>query len=220
MRETGTSPSAPSVSQSFAQPSHATSSSATAVSSSHNLSPATLRIPTAPSFHVTPVSSGTTAPPGISSSAPLPSNLTVPPPAMDSSSSALLRPIMPGAPFPSNPAIQHQVYSPYPSVPPLGAPSPGPWLPPPHLSGFPRLSVLPYPATFSGHFPLPPRGMSLPSVPLPDAQPPGVTPLGTHGGFPRISAASGPQLTTRTGMQQESPPAMGMLEIHPRNLIY
>ncbi|XP_058183452.1 pre-mRNA-processing protein 40C isoform X1 [Rhododendron vialii] len=211
MLETGTFPSAPSVSQSFAQPSHATSSSTTAVSSSHNLSPATLRIPTAPSFHVPPGTSGTpgtTAPPGISSSAPLPSNLTVPPPAMDSSSSALLRPIIPGTPFPSNPAMQHQAYTPYPSVPSVGAPSHGPWLPPPQLSGFPRLPFLPYPATFSGHFPLPPRGMSLPSVPLPDAQPPGVTSLGTHGGIPRISAASGPQLTAGLGMQQESPPAI------------
>lgn len=211
MLETGLFPSEPSVSQSFSQPSHATPSSAMAVSSSHNLSPATLRIPTAPSFHVPPGISGTSviiAPHGISSSAPLPLNLTAPPPAMDSSSSALLRPIMPGAPFPSNPAMQHQAYTPYPTVPPVGAPSHGPWLPPQQLSGLPRLPFLPYPATFSSHFPLPPRGMSLPSVPLPDAQPPGVTPLGHPGGVPRISAASGPQLTTGSGMQQESLPAI------------
>lgn len=204
---TGTSSFSPSVSESFSQPAH-TTSSATAASSSHNLGPSALRIPTAPSFHVPPGMSGTPAtpgPPGISSSAPLPSNLTVPSAVIDSSSSALLRPIMPAAPVPINPAIQHQAYPAYPSVPPVAAPSHGLWLPPPQLSGLPRAPFLPYPAAFPGHFPLPPRGMSLPSIPLPDAQPPGVTPLGTPGGTPTISMASGPVLTTGSGMQQESP---------------
>ncbi|KAF5939539.1 hypothetical protein HYC85_023798 [Camellia sinensis] len=207
---TGTSSFSPSVSESFSQPAH-TTSSATAASSSHNLGPSTLRIPTAPSFHVPPGMSGTPAtpgPPGISSSAPLPSNLTVPSAVIDSSSSALLRPIMPAAPVPINPAIQHQAYPPYPSVPPVAAPSHGLWLPPPQLSVLPRAPFLPYPAAFPGHFPLPPRGMSLPSIPLPDAQPPGITPLGTPGGTPTISMASGPLLTTGSGMQQESPPGI------------
>ncbi|KAL7180845.1 hypothetical protein ACSBR1_039832 [Camellia fascicularis] len=196
--------------ESFSQPAP-TTSSATAASSSHNLGLSTLRIPTAPSFHVPPGMSGTPAapgPPGISSSAPLPSNLTVPSAVIDSSSSALPRPIMPAAPVPINPAVQHQAYPPYPSVPPVVAPSHGLWLPPPQLSGLPRAPFLPYPAAFPGHFPLPPRGMSLPSIPLPDAQPPGVTPLGTPGGTPTISMASGPLLTTGSGMQQESPPGI------------
>ncbi|KAL7001545.1 hypothetical protein U1Q18_002698 [Sarracenia purpurea var. burkii] len=210
-QETGIFSSAPSVPSSFSQPAHTTSSSAMAVSSSHNLSIPTLRMPTAPSFHLPPGMSGTPAtpaPPGISSSAPLPLNLTIPSAVLDSSSSAFIRPIMQATAVPLNRAIQHQAYPPYPSVPPVAASSHGQWLPPPQLSGLPRPPFIPYPTTFSGPFPLPPRGITLPSIPLPDAQPPGVTPLGNAGGIPGISMAFGPQLSISSGMQQETPPGI------------
>ncbi|KAI7991965.1 Sucrose nonfermenting 4-like protein [Camellia lanceoleosa] len=57
---TRTSSFSPSVSESFSQPAH-TTSSATAATSSHNLGPSALRIPTAPSFHLPPGMSGTPA---------------------------------------------------------------------------------------------------------------------------------------------------------------
>ncbi|XP_057478904.1 pre-mRNA-processing protein 40C isoform X1 [Actinidia eriantha] len=158
-----------------------------------------------PGMSGTPMTPG---PPGISSSAPFSSNLTVTSGAIDSSSAALVRPTMPAAPGPLNPAVQLQAYPPYPSVPPIAAPSHGLWLPPPQLSGLPRPPFLPYPATFPGPFPLPTRGLSLPSVPLPDAQPPGVTPLGMPIGTSMITATSGSPLTTGSWMQQETPPGI------------
>ncbi|XP_052204775.1 pre-mRNA-processing protein 40C isoform X6 [Diospyros lotus] len=207
VQETNTLSSAPSVSL----PAHNTSSSATAVPSSPNLGPSTLRIPSAPLFQTPPGMHGTPATPGPSGtsySAPVPLNLIVPSAPVDSSSSTQLRPIMPAASAPTNPVVQTQAYAPYPSVPPMAVPPHGLWLPPPQLSGLPRPPFLPYPATFPAPFPMPPRGISLPSIPLPDPQPPGVTPLGTTGGSPLPSAASGPQMTTslEMPMQQETPP--------------
>ncbi|GFZ15704.1 hypothetical protein Acr_25g0001130 [Actinidia rufa] len=204
---------APFVSRSFSQPAHTAPSPATVSSSSNNVGLGTLRIPTTPIpiVHMPPGMSGTPmtpGPPGISSSAPFSLNLTVTSGAIDSSSAALVRPTMPAAPGPLNPAVQLQAYPPYPSVPPIAAPSHGLWLPPPQLSGLPRPPFLPYPATFPGPFPLPTRGLSLPSVPLPDAQPPGVTPLGMPIGTSMITVTSGSPLTTGSWMQQETPPGI------------
>ncbi|KAA8532296.1 hypothetical protein F0562_032329 [Nyssa sinensis] len=209
VKETVSVSSAPSVSQSVSLPAHA-AISATTVSSTPNLGPVTLWMPTPPSFHLPPGISGTPVtpgPPGIAPSAPLPSNVTVPSATMDSSSSALLRPNIPTTPVPSNPAVQQQGYPPYPSVPPMAAHQ-GLWLQPPQISGLPRPPFLSYPAAFSGPFPLPAHGMPLPSVPLPDSQPPGVTPLGTPGGTPSSSASSGNQLAVSSGMQPELPPGV------------
>ncbi|XAR53216.1 hypothetical protein NMG60_11021678 [Bertholletia excelsa] len=207
-KESGSLSAAPSVVQSYSQPAQATSSSATNLASSSNLGVASLQIPTDSSLHAPAGISGSPAtpgPPGISSSAAAPSSVTVPSAAVDFSS-VLPRPIIPGAPVSTNPVVQHQMYSPYASGPPLTASPHGLWLPPPQMSGLPRPPFAPYPAAFAGSFSLPPRGMSLPSIPLPDAQPPGVTPLGTAGGTPISSVASGPHLINGSGLQQDMPP--------------
>ncbi|KAI5402846.1 hypothetical protein KIW84_050443 [Lathyrus oleraceus] len=53
--------------------------------------------------------------------------------------------------------------------------------------GLPRPPFHQYPAAFPGPFPFPARGVTLPTVPVPDSQPPGVTPVGPVG----ISTFSG-----------------------------
>ncbi|XP_059649866.1 pre-mRNA-processing protein 40C isoform X2 [Cornus florida] len=203
-QESGSMSSTPSVSQSVSQPAYGASSSATAISSTPNLGPPTLWAPTT-SFYVPPGISGapvTPGPPGIASSAPSSSNVTAPSTATDSSS-ALPRHIIPTTTVLSNPDVQHQAYPPYPSVPPVAAPSQGLWLQPPQISSLPRPPFVPYPAAFSAPFALPGRGMLLPSVPLPDSRPPGVTPLGS----PASYAVSGNQ-SESSGMQRELPPGI------------
>lgn len=155
--------------------------------------------------HVTP------GPPGLSPSVPVSSNVTVPSPFVNSSS-ALLRPIGPTAPVPSNPAIQQQTYPSYPSVPPMLTTPQGLWLQPQQMSGLPRPPLLPHPAALPGPFPLSTHGMQLPYVPLPDSQPPGVTPVGIPGGSSIFSAASGKQSAISSVMEPELPPGIGMLK--------
>ncbi|CAK9143919.1 unnamed protein product [Ilex paraguariensis] len=182
--------SAPSTSQSVSQTAHASSSSATTVSTR----PETIWMPNASSFQVPPGMSGTPVmpgPPGIAPpSIPFPSNVTFPSALMDSSSSAVVRPIMPTASVSSNSAVQQQAYPPYPSVPPLAAPPQGLWLQPSLIGGLQRPAYLPYPASFPGPFLSAAHGTPLPSVALPDSQPPGVNSVGPPGGTPTSSAAS------------------------------
>lgn len=121
----------------------------------------------------------------ISQSVPLPGHTSSSSTTMNISSTPSSVPATPwiiNAPsfpvIPSNPTVQHQIYHhPYPSLPAMGATPPqGLWMQPP-----PRPPLLPYPqpAAFSASFPSAVRHMPLPSVPLPDPQPPGVTPVVT-----------------------------------------
>ncbi|XP_025980333.1 pre-mRNA-processing protein 40C isoform X3 [Glycine max] len=89
-----------------------------------------------------------------------------------------------------------------PSIPALAAPPQGLWLQPPQMSGVLRPPYLQYPAPFPGPFPFPARGVALPAVPIPDSQPPGVTPVGAAGGTPTPSASSY-QLRGTTALQTE-----------------
>ncbi|KAJ9709550.1 hypothetical protein PVL29_001162 [Vitis rotundifolia] len=205
-QEAGSMSSASHVSQSVPFPS---SSSTMSVSSSPKMGPTTLWMASNPSFPVPsgmPVTPGTPGPPGIAPSTPLSSNLAVPSASMDFSSSMVSRAIFPAAPVLSNPAIQQQIYPSYSSLPATNASSQGPWLQPPQMGGLPRPPFVPYPAVYPSPFPLPARGLPLPSVPLPDSQPPGVTPVGTAGGTPISSAVSGHHLANTSGMQSELPP--------------
>ncbi|GAB4850661.1 hypothetical protein Ancab_029972 [Ancistrocladus abbreviatus] len=151
------------------------------------LTPNASSIPLPPAV---PAAAKTPGPPGIAA-APVQTSYSplVPSVAMDSSSSSVPRPVVPAAPVPSNPAAQQQVYPLYTSIPPTGASPQAPWLQPPQIGGLPRPVFLPYPPIYPGPFPLPVHGMTLPSVPLPvpDSQPPGVTPLGNTGGTPPSS---------------------------------
>ncbi|KAI5445056.1 hypothetical protein KIW84_013349 [Lathyrus oleraceus] len=67
--------------------------------------------------------------------------------------------------------------------------------------GLPRPPFHQYPAAFPGPFPFPARGVTLPTVPVPDSQPPGVTPVGPVG----IStlSASGHHFRGTPGLQAE-----------------
>ncbi|XP_050275850.1 pre-mRNA-processing protein 40C isoform X2 [Quercus robur] len=203
-QEAGNLTSAPAISQSFSLPADSSSSSTITVSST--LSQATSWMPSAPSFSIPPGmpgTPGTPGPPGIAMSAPI-SSSTLQASAMDSSSSAVPRPLMPTAPVVSNSAVQPQICTPYAPFPAM-APPQGLWLQPPQMGGIPRLPFLPYPAAFPGPFPLPAHGMPLPSVPLPDSQPPGVTPVGTA---TATAASSAPDhlMSGTLGMQTELPP--------------
>jgi transcription elongation regulator 1 len=93
----------------------------------------------------------------------------------------------------------------------MAPPPQGIWLQPPQMGGIPRSPFQPYPTAFPGPFPLPARGMPLPSVPLPDSQPPGVTPVGTALAISVSSAASGHMLAGTLKTQTElPPPGIGM----------
>jgi transcription elongation regulator 1 len=69
------------------------------------------------------------------------------------------------------------------------------------MSGTLRPPFNQYPAAFPGPFPFPARGVALPAVPVPDSQPPGVTPVGAAS----ISAPSAPGhlLKGTSGVQTE-----------------
>ena len=201
-QEAGSMSSASHVSQSAPFPS---SSSAMSVSSTPKMGPTTLWMPSNQSFTVPSGMPGTPGPPGIAPSTPLSSNLAVPSAPMDFTS-AVSRPIFPSAPVSSNPAIQQQIYPSYSSLPATNASSQGPWLQPPQMGGLPRPPFLPYPAVYPAPFTLPARGLPLPYVPLPDSQPPGVTPVGTAGGTPISSAVSGRHPASPSWMLSELPP--------------
>ena len=69
------------------------------------------------------------------------------------------------------------------------------------MSGVLRPPYLQYPAPFPGPFPFPARGVALPAVPIPDSQPPGVTPVGAAGGTSTPSSSH--QLRGTTALQTE-----------------
>uniref|UniRef100_A0A2N9IEN5 Pre-mRNA-processing protein 40C n=1 Tax=Fagus sylvatica TaxID=28930 RepID=A0A2N9IEN5_FAGSY len=185
-QEAGNLSSASAISQSVSLPADTSSSSTITVSSTFSQAPSWM--PSAPSFSMPPGMTGTPGPPGIAMSAPISSNPTVPSSAMDSSSSAVPRPPM--------------LTNPYAMAPPPQAL----WLQPPQMGVIPRSPpFLPYPAAFPGPFPLPARGMPLPSVPLPDSQPPGVTPVG-FATATSASSAPGHLFSGTLGMQTELPP--------------
>ncbi|KAG6713594.1 hypothetical protein I3842_05G161300 [Carya illinoinensis] len=208
-QEAGTLSSASTIPQPVSLPADNSTSSTNSVSSISSLSQVASWVPSAPSFFMPPGmpgTPGTPGPPGIAAPAQISSNLTVPSVATDSSSSSVPRPTMPTAPVLSSPAVQPQICTPYGSFPAMAAPPQGIWLQPSQMGGLPRSPFQPYPAAFPGPFPLPARGMPLPSVPLPDSQPPGVTPLGTAPTISVSSAASGHMLAGTLRMQPELPP--------------
>ncbi|XP_031383288.1 pre-mRNA-processing protein 40C isoform X3 [Punica granatum] len=147
---------------------------------------------------------GPLGPPGLASSAPVStSSATFPSVASDSSSS--VRPNMAGGPVSSTPAVQQQVYSPYPSLPPIAANPQGLWLqPPPQMSGMARPPFMQYPAVFPGPFPFPAHGMPQP-IQLPVPRPPVITPLGPTSGV-TLSSAPGNQFTGNSNTQAEKNP--------------
>ncbi|GMH07074.1 hypothetical protein Nepgr_008914 [Nepenthes gracilis] len=186
---------------------HTSASPATTVSAVNLVqagtsTPAAFSFPPVPAVPATPQTAG---PPGIAvASVPLSSGPAVASVAMDSSSSALLRPVVLAASVPSNPAVQQQGYPIYPSIPPIGASPQSLWLQPPQTGGLPRPPFLPYPPVYPGPFALAVRGMPLPSVPLPDSQPPGVTPIENPGGVATsVATTSGSHIASGSAMQKE-----------------
>ncbi|KAG8369709.1 hypothetical protein BUALT_Bualt14G0042100 [Buddleja alternifolia] len=185
-QEMGAIASAPAPQQSASHPAVTNSSHSATHFVSNNFNNAAMWIPPVPQFQVpmglprTPVTPG---PPGIASSAP--SN-------------------MPITPVLSNPTIQHQAVTPYPSPSPL-APPPGPWLQAQQISGFARPPFSPYAAVIPGAYPMPTHGMPPLSVALPDIQPPGVSPAVSAVGTPTSSFASGGQSAVVSG-QADLPP--------------
>ncbi|KAK7264143.1 hypothetical protein RJT34_31747 [Clitoria ternatea] len=182
-------------------PAH-TSASIMPPPSDPNYRPATSWMPTAPSFPMHPVipTPGNPGPPGLASAATISPNPIAPPTGTDSSSAAGLRPNMPNAAIASDHPPQKGL--PYPSMPAMIASPQGLWLQPPQMShGVLRPPFFQYPS-FPGPFPFPARGVTLPAVPIPDSQPPGVTPVGAGGGTP-ASAASSHQPRGTTGLQTE-----------------
>lgn len=210
VEEASTLSSTPSTSQSFSQHASSASTSPMVTPSAYKVTAPNLWMPTAPPFHVPPRMSGPAVmpgPPGMSTSTVLPPISAT---TSNSSSTALPRPIPPAAPLPYNPTFQHHTYPPYTSVPTPAALSNAPWFSSPQLSGLARPPFVPHPASFPVPYPLPPRGVPLPSIPLPDVQPPGVTPVGPFSGSPAISVASGSLPSTGPGIQpQEALPGTG-----------
>ncbi|KAL5761373.1 hypothetical protein ACOSP7_017637 [Xanthoceras sorbifolium] len=179
------------------------SSSTMAASSTSNINPTTTWMPTNPfprplGLYGTP---GTSVPPGLPLSAPMTASSAV----MDSNSSAVLRPGVPSSPASVNLPVQHQIYTTYPSLPPMGGSPQGPWLQAPQIGVTPRPPFLPYPAVYPAHFPLSSRGMPQSSVPLSDSQPPGVSSIRTAGAISTSSVASGFQTVGASGIQAGAP---------------
>ncbi|KAK4761244.1 hypothetical protein SAY87_006137 [Trapa incisa] len=138
--------------------------------------------------HVMLGPTGPLGPPGLGSAPLISSSNATPLVASDSSSS--LRSNMAGGPVSSTPAVQQQVYSPYPSLPHIAANPQGLWFQPPQMSGIARPPFIQYPAVFPGPFPFPAHSISAQSVSRLDTQPPGVTPLGSTSGVPLSSGPS------------------------------
>ncbi|KAL5553004.1 hypothetical protein UlMin_040405 [Ulmus minor] len=163
-----------------------------------NLGVAASWVPAGVAFTMAPGTPGTPAPPGIAQSTQISSNLTAVPLAADSSS-IFQRPNMPTGPVASGSAAQPQIGAPYPPVTAMAASPRGLWLQPPQMGVIPRLPNIAYHTTFPGPYPLLARGMPLPSVPIPDSQPPGVTPVGNTGAVPVH------QMAGALGMRTEVP---------------
>lgn len=193
------------VAQSVSQLSKTSSSSIPASYSTSKTGTVTMGVSPALLYQVPPGLPATPGPPGSSPSIPLPANMTITPPSVDSST--FPRPAMQAAPtLPSNP-VQQQGYSPYPSLSPMVAPLQAPWLPPTQVSGMLRPPFAAYPPAFTSPFPLPARGMPLPSVPMSDIQPPGITSARVPLGSTPIASSS--QLTSGIGVKPELPPGIG-----------
>lgn len=171
------------------------------VTSDSNYHPATSWVPTAPSFpahRMMPGTPGTPGPPGLVSASSIYPNPTTP--STNSDSSTVPRQNLPAIAL--NPVGPH-MSSPYPSIPAMAAPQ-GLWLQPPPMSGVPRPPFLPYAAAFPVRFPFATHGVPPPAVPLPDSQPPGVTPVGAAGTTSVPSTASSHhQLSGTSGLQTE-----------------
>ncbi|XP_042480723.1 pre-mRNA-processing protein 40C [Macadamia integrifolia] len=188
-----------------------TSSSSMSLPVARNSYPATMWMSTAPSFPSsvgilgTP---GTPGPPGIVPSASM-STVSVRFAATDSSSSVVPRPLITSTTAaPSNPTMQQPIYPPYSPLPPMAPSSQGSWLTP-QIGGLQRPPFLQYPGVLPGPFPMPIRGMPGPSVPIPESQASGVSPIGPPGGTPTLSVGSGNQLVNNTVKQSElSPPGI------------
>lgn len=186
VQETGIA-AASSSSQSAPLPTQTSSSSSMAASASPNVAwmQTAPSLPGPPGMTGTP---GTPGPPGMPSSALLPATANIQSVAMDPSAS--LWPLPTPASVPLNSAsvtAQQKMYPQYQSLPTMAPPPHGHWLQPPPVSGLQRPPFMPYPAGPPAAFPLPVRAMPLPSVPLPDSQPPGVTPLVPPGGTPPLT---------------------------------
>ncbi|KAF7827442.1 pre-mRNA-processing protein 40C isoform X1 [Senna tora] len=177
-----------------------TSISTMPVSSDSNYRPATSWMPTAPSFPVHRVMPGTPGPPGLSSASSISPNPVAPSSMADSSSSTVPRQNMPIAPMSSNPVGPNMGF-PYPSVP--GMAVKGLWLQPPQMSGISRPPFLPYSSAVPVPFPFPAHGVTLPAVPVPDSQPPGVTPVGATGSTSVSASAISHHQRGTTGLPME-----------------
>ncbi|KAI3469941.1 hypothetical protein Pfo_026604 [Paulownia fortunei] len=192
---------APAFAQSAFQPAVTNSSHSATHFASNNFNNMATWMPPVPTFQVptgtpnTPLTPGT---PGIASSSASPSNTTVQPSSVDST--APLRTFRPTTTMLSNPTIQHQAVTLYPSPSP-----PGVWLQPQQITGFARPSFSPYAAVIPGPYTMPARGMPPLSVALPNIQPPGVYPPVSSVGAPTSSVASGGQATVGLG-QADIPP--------------
>lgn len=193
---------APSMPYSVLQPSQTTSTSPA------NFGPG-YWVPSVPSFQVP---QGLPGPPRLPGPPGLPpvssSSMTVPSPFVNSSSPYPT----PMGPTASISATQPRPYSAYPSGPPMVATPQGLWLQPQTMGGLPRPPLLQRHPVVSGPFPMSAQGMQLPYVPLPDSQPPGVTPVGPPGGSIVYSMASGNQTTVGSVAEPELPPGTGKLK--------
>ncbi|PNY04487.1 pre-mRNA-processing protein 40c-like protein [Trifolium pratense] len=164
-----------------------------------NYRPTTSWMPTAPTFPVHPVMPGTPGPPGLAKPVIIP-NPAAQSANTDFSSAAVLRQNMPTAAIASDPNAPHRGL-PYPPIPSMVAPPQGYWLQPPQMGGALRPPFNQYPPAFPGPFPFPARGVALPAVPVPDSQPPGVTPVGAAS--ISVPSAPGHLLRGTSGMQTE-----------------
>ncbi|KAL5993481.1 hypothetical protein ACLOJK_014406 [Asimina triloba] len=202
-QETSTTPTSSST-QSLLLPPHSSSSSSSAAPVPPNILSSSMRgqaaLPGMPGTLGTPGSSG------MPSSSSLSIINSVRPTIMDSSAS--LRPMQAPVPFPPSSAtpvpaqnVQPQIYPPYPSMPAVAPTPQGIWLPPPQMGGLQLPPFVPYsaprpvpvPIPVPGAFPMQMRGIVHPSVPLPDSQPPGVSPVGPSGGTsPAVAGSSHP----------------------------
>lgn len=186
-------------------PIHTSASPTTTVSTPSNYSQAAASTSSVPSFaspSVVPGSFATRGLPGVVGSS-VPSTPAVSSATMGSFSPVFLRPVVQPAPLPSNPTFQPHVYQQFPAMPSTGIPPQAHWLQAPQMGGL-RTPFLPCPPVYPGPFALAARGVSLPSIPLPDPQPPGITPVVNPSGvLPPPVTASGIQMTQNSGMQSE-----------------
>ncbi|KAI4302110.1 hypothetical protein MLD38_037896 [Melastoma candidum] len=101
------------------------------------------------------------------------------------------------------PPGQPQLYSTYPSLPPMGGNPQIPWLQPPPMTGLSRPTVLHYPAAFSVPFPVPLRGMPPVSMAAPNPQPPG-----TCVGISSVYSGNGSQSSSNLSVDTEVHPSV------------